>query len=457
MFRRALAAVFAGLATACTAEPEPARVNLLLVVLDTTRADHLSCYGYGKPTTPAIDALARAGVRFDQVFAQSSLTPVSVGTLLSGAYPFRHGVRSLFVVERERLSPAVASLPEMLAASGRRTAAFVSAQPMGGKKYGLARGFETYEDDVKASMARLGVERPSDAAQRPADETVPLALAWLDAHGREPFALMIHLFDAHDASIVPPREFLAQRVSFELPRRLSRGGGESQLPALADHAARVELYDAELAFMDEWIARVIEKLDQLGVRERTLIAVVADHGEAFGEHGFWTHGILYEHQLRVPLILAGPDLPAGAVVGERGRLVDFLPTIAELLDLPRAGAALDGRSLADRIAGARGEPLDVYAEVRHAPDDPRGRDAEMYSLRVKGWKYIHRPATGKHELYDLEADARELVNLYTPEHPMARALAHRIGAMGALGGTMPSLEGIPEDELARLRQLGYLK
>jgi arylsulfatase A-like enzyme len=450
---RPLLLVFALLAAGCSrAERRP---NLLVVLLDTTRADHLSCYGYSKPTSPTIDALAARGARFDSIYSQSSLTPVSAATLLSGAYPFRHGVRSLFVVGGESMSKDVASLPELLKASGRRTAAFVSAKPMGAQ-YGLARGFDLYDDDLSRVNEKYGVARQTDAPQRPADDTAELVLGWLDANGREPFALFAHFFDAHDPSFTPPRDYLAARVAFSLPDPLPRCGPVQRIPALADPANLVALYDAELEFMDAQIARILAKLEQLGELERTLVVVVADHGEAFGEHNFWTHGILYQEQLRVPLVLAGPGVPTGVVVEPRGRLVDLLPTLAELLDLPAPRAKLDGQSLVAALSNPGAAGRDVYSEVRHAPEDRLRRDPQMYSLRVKDWKYIHRPVNGAHELYDLSKDPRELANLYTPEHPMGRALAHQLGKLGALGGETPTLEGLSEDELKTLRELGYL-
>lgn len=450
-------AVAATLALITCGPSSDARPNLLIVVLDTTRADHLSCYGYAKRTTPTIDALARDGVRFEQAFAQSSLTPVSASTLLSGALPFRHGVRSLFNVGKNTLASDVASLPELLAQSGRRTAAFVSAKPMG-QQYGLARGFASYDDDLKPTLERYGIQKPSDAPQRPADDTTELALEWLGEHGDEPFAMLLHYFDAHDPSFVPPREFLAQHVTFELPPELARAGEPLRIPALAEPANVVELYDAELAFMDAQLARVLAQLVELGVRENTLIAIVADHGEAFGEHGFWTHGILYEDQLRVPLILSGPGVPKTQVVPDRARLVDFAPTIAELLDLPAPREKLDGASLVPLIRTRKdsSEQREVYAEVHHAANDHLARDVEMYALRVRDWKYIHRPANGRHELYDLARDPGELTNLYAADHPTAVALAHRLGMLGALGGALPTLEALTEEQLAELRKLGYV-
>ncbi|MBM3987125.1 MAG: DUF229 domain-containing protein [Planctomycetes bacterium] len=455
MFRTCLLAAATALcAAACGVSERPQ--NVLVVLLDTTRADHLSCYGYERATTPVIDRLAAEGARFEDMRSQSSLTPVSASTLLTGSLPYRHGVRSLFSVGGETLSKDVACVAELWQRSGRRTAAFVSAKPMGAQ-YGLARGFETYHDDLAPSFERHGIERASDAPQRPADDTTELALAWLEQHGREPFALLVHYFDAHDPSFVPPRDWLERNVSFPLPENLRRAGPEQRIPALTVPRHRVDLYDAELRFMDEQLGRIVERLRAQGTLDETLIVVLADHGEAFGEHGFWTHGILYEEQLHVPFVLRGPGIEPGTVVRERGRVVDVLPTLAELLDLPAPSQALDGRSLAAYLrGGASSEPRDVYAEVHHAPGDRLARDREMYALRSLDWKYIHRPATGRHELYDLASDPNELVNLYSPAHPRAVGLALRLTRMGALGGAGVSLDGLSEAQLEELRALGYL-
>jgi arylsulfatase A-like enzyme len=262
------------------------------------------------------------------------------------------------------------------------------------------------------------------------------------------------MFDAHDPSFVPPREFLERHVSFPLPPNLGRA--PRSLPAVPDpRAAVLELYDAEIRFMDEQVARLLERLDRLGVRERTLVVVTADHGEAFGEHDFYTHGLLYEEQLVVPLVMAGPGLPEGRVVQAGGRLVDLMPTLAELLDLPAPTQELDGASLVPAIRGGSPAAREVYAEVHHAADDQRGRETEMYSLSAGGWKYVHRPVSGEHELYDLTADPLELTNLYAPDHPRAQALRYRIESLGAIDGVVPSTEGMDAEALEAIRALGY--
>ena len=449
----ALAASCGGAAEVAGGEP----VNLLLVVLDTTRADHLSCYGHARRTTPAVDALAERGVRFAQAFSQSSLTPVSAASFLSGVWPYRTGVRSLFVVGGETVAPDVPSLFERLRAGGRRTAGFVSARPMGAH-YGLSRGFDVYDDDMSATSERYGLERFADAPQRPGDETVDLALDWLADHADAPFAMMVHMFDAHDPSFVPPREFLTGRMSVPVPEGLQRINPRQGWPDSYKPAQRVELYDVELEFLSLQVERLLEGLERAGVADDTVVCVIADHGEAFGEHGFWTHGILYQEQLHVPLVLAGPGIARGAVVEETVRLVDLAPTLLEHFGLDASGC--DGVSFRARLGGggaaAQAEPPEVYAEVHHAAEDRLRRDTEMYSLAFGRWKYIHRPVPGTHELYDLASDPDELENLFRPDHPMAKILQVRLIGRGAVDGAVPDLEGIPEAELARLRELGYL-
>ena len=436
----------------CGGAGEPAPRSLLLVMLDTTRADHLSCYGYERETTPVIDALADSGLRFDAAYAQSSLTPVSTGSLLTGTHPYRHGVRSLFTVEGNGLDEALVCLPELFLERGYRTAGFVSAAPMGAK-HGFAQGFEVYSDDIKQGVSSQLLRRRRNLYQRRGDIATDEAIAWLDEVEDEPFFLLLHMFDAHDPSLVPPRAFLEEHSSLALPPALDE---VQHLPGLSD-PEKLDLYDAELRYMDEQVGRLLAKLDETGAREETVVVVLADHGEGLGQHDFWTHGLLWGEQLRVPLVIAGPGLPRASVISERARVVDLLPTLAELFDLRLGDSLLDGRSLMPLVRGvAEPQPRELYAEVHHAAEDNLERDAEMYTLTVGPWKYIHRPVGERHELYRLDTDPLELENIYTPDDVMARFLHARLGELGAISGTGASLDGLSEADLEALRQMGYL-
>ena len=450
---RSAAATLGLLLAACGGGAGGGPRNLLLVVLDTTRADHLSCYGYPRETSPTIDGLAAAGLICEEAYASSSLTPVSAGALLTGTHPYRHGIRSLFVVDGEALSPNAATLAQLFGRRGFRTAGFVSAAPMS-RRYGLDRGFDEYtlEREVHGHVARLQGLKAGNAYQRRADETTDRALAWLDEHGDEPFTLLLHWFDAHDGALVPPRAFLEEHTDLELPADFGQVG---HLAFLEDPVDRVDLYDAEIRYMDAELARVLAKLDELGVRDDTVICIVGDHGEGLGDHGFWTHGLVWNEQLRVPLVLSGPGVEPGRL-DARVRLVDVLPTLAELFDLGLGDAGLDGSSFLG--IAAEEDPREVYAEVHHAPGDRLARDPEIYTLVAGRWKYVHRPSAPggpAHELYDLEADPGELANLWREDHPVARWLEGRLVERGAISGGGASTEGLDEAFLQGLRDLGY--
>ena len=450
-----LLAVLSLMATAgCNGDaPTTASRNLLFVVFDTTRADHLGCYGYdGRPTSPTVDRLAREGVVLENAYSASTLTPVSAGSFLSGTLPYRHGVRSLFVVGEESLAGDVPALFELLGEGERATSAFVSAKPMGGH-YGLGRGFDLYQDDLSQTLQDYGIEQFGDAPQRPGDATTDLAVEWLRENGTRPFATMVHLFDAHDMSFVPPREFLDQHLGLPIPAELGRAWDRNPLANLEELKA---LYDVEILFMDAQLQRLLDLLDELGVRDETLIVFLADHGESFGEHGYFSHGWLSEEQLRVPVVMAGPGLVSSTRLTERVRTVDLVPTLCELfgLDIP---AGLDGSSVLGLLRGEEEDfPREVYAEVHHAPGDPRGREANMYTVIEGDWKYIHRPATKSHELYNLRLDPGESDNRFGSKPRVGARLARSLLERGALGSGGVSLEGLTAEQIRDLQALGYL-
>ncbi|MEO0649690.1 MAG: sulfatase [Planctomycetota bacterium] len=458
--RAPLERALVGLALAVTAlagcgRPSDPRPNLLLVVLDTTRADHLSCYGYDQASTPAIDGLAAEGVLCEEAWSSSSLTPVSAGSFLTGAWPYRTGIRSLFMVGAQELSGNVVTLAEIMADAGYTTGGFVSATPMS-RRYDLHRGFEFYSDKVRGDgPPRRGIN-PKNEYQRRGDTTTERALAWLGdaADGERPFAALVHYFDSHDASFVPPRAFLEPRVDFALPADLDE---YRHLKGIENREFRRQLYDAEIEFMDLQVSRLLEALDDAGVRDNTLVVLIADHGEGLGQHDFWTHGLLWKEQLRVPWILAGPGLPAGRRLEPRVRLVDLVPTLLELLDLERPPTALiDGESILPLLDGPPPElPREVYAEVAHAPDDQLGRDPQQHTLVAGPWKFVERPGDEPDQLFNLDDDPTELTNLYRHDHPVAQALRAELTQRGAFGNAGDT-EHLDAATIEMLKDLGYL-
>ncbi len=289
--------------------PSSPRLNLVVVTLDTTRADRLGAYGARLVTTPNFDWLARTGVVFDQAMTSAPLTLPSHCSLFTGLLPPRHGVRENAGFE---LGPARAVLAEVLRGRGYRTGAFVASYVLR-RQTGLARGFDVYAD-TSAVEARTGKR----TLRLPADVVTAEALEWLD-HGRAPFFAWLHFYDAH-APYQPPE-----------PYRCAYPGRP---------------YDASVAFMDAQVGRLIDWLRRRALLDRTVVVVVADHGESLGEHGEFTHARrLYESVLHVPFILRAPLAGlAGLRVRPVVRTVDMLPTVLALLHAPPP-AGIDGVSL----------------------------------------------------------------------------------------------------------------
>jgi arylsulfatase A-like enzyme len=427
--------------------------NLILITIDTTRADHLGCYGYSIPTSPTLDELAANGVRFELAIAQSSVTPVSCASQLTGTYPYRHGLRAIHGTQKTRLLDHVPTLPEELQRLGYRTAAFVSAYPAS-SKYGLSRGFELFDEAFLASRGPARITKEgvvvTGASQRTAAETNARAIPWLRENAGEPFFLWLHYFDPHDATFRPPESVVAPFWS------AWQGRG--------DKAAQLAVYDAEIFFTDLHIAAVVDELSELGIRDRTILVVTADHGEGLGDHDWWTHGILYQEQIRIPLIFNGPGIPEGVVLGEPVEHVDIFPTI---LDLAQPGRSelldgLHGRSLVPSIQGKHSPPGDrsLYSEVHNARalrGGEREKQGVLYSLIEDGLKLIHYPRQPSlDELYDLRSDPRELNNIIASDREKAARLLESLEQRGAVDLFLPDASEMDPEDYQHLKSLGYL-
>jgi choline-sulfatase len=399
--------------------------NLLLVTIDTVRADHLGCYGDRDAITPFLDRLAGEGVRFDAASSTVPLTLPSHATILSGLLPVHHGLRNNGA---GALPAGTGTLATLLAgAAGNtaryRTGAFVGAFVLDGR-FGLKAGFEVYDDDIPRDP-KAGV---SLEAERPGREVVDRALAWLAAQpeGR-PFFLWVHLYDAH-APYTPPPAWAAR------------------------HPGRP--YDGEISEVDEQVGRLLAELDRRGASGKTVVAVTADHGEALGEHGELTHGLLlYEPTLHVPLILRAPGRLAPRVVRTPMSLVDLAPTLAGLLGKAFAGPGVrprDGRDLApDLLAGREPGGAEVYAESQYPAIFGW---SPLAALRRRDLKYISAP---KPELYDLGKDPKETTNLLDRSAAgPALGFAARLAEIEAGAVAAPRSPADTETR-ARLASLGY--
>jgi arylsulfatase A-like enzyme len=393
--------------------------SVLLVTLDTTRADRLGCYGHPGARTPVLDRLASEGVRFENAFADAPITLPSHASVLTALFPFEHGVRNN---GNFRLSERFPTLATVLRDRGYRTGAFLSSFVLD-RRYGLARGFETYDDRMDAAPESA----PTPEAERRGDRTVLALGGWLEGRAADgaPFFAWLHLYDPHEPYRPPPpfRETIA------------------------------DPYDGEIAFADAALGQALDKLGTLGLRDKTVVAVVADHGESLGDHGEETHSMfVYDSVIRVPLVFWGPGLlPAGRTVGTPVRTIDVAPTLLDLVEAPSL-ASPHARSLRSLIQGrSAAPPPAVYAETYVPQLYMNG--APLRAVRDERYKLIDAP---RPELYDLARDPGESQDRYRDEPKIAAALRSELDRL--TGGSPGAMSTGPVDAEAaeKLRALGYV-
>jgi choline-sulfatase len=379
-----------------TSAPQNSSPDVYLITIDTLRADHVGCYGYKQVETPALDALASDGVRFTEAFTHSPITNTSHATILTGLLPSVHGVTDFAVP----LLPQHVTMAELLKGHGYQTAAFIGAVILDSNSLapGFDRGFDFYDNFPKTDGQDAGGQNPNnkerwDRVERRGMEVVEHAEAWFDKHRDGHHFVWVHLFDPHDP-YEPPPPFLER---------------------YKDH-----LYDGEIAYADSAVANLIAYLKKAGVYNNAIIVVTGDHGEGLGEHGEDTHGLLlYDSTLHIPLIVkmpvngvgaAHPTNGRGTVIDAQVRTTDILPTILSATGVA-APAELNGESLVSLIDGqtsSSSSKRELFAET----DYPlRWEWAPLRALRADNTKWIEAP---RPELYDLQADPKELKNLYAP-------------------------------------------
>jgi arylsulfatase A-like enzyme/Tfp pilus assembly protein PilF len=402
-----------------SSDPSGSGYNVLLLTLDTTRADHLGCYGRTSIRTPSLDGLAASGALFENAYTTAVLTLPSHASILTGLLPPEHGVRAN---GNYRLQPASTTLAEILGQAGWKTGAAVGAFVLD-SMFGLDQGFAAYDDEL-APVGSLDLSH----AERNATAVTDAALEFLAGAQGERWFLWAHYFDAHQPYNPPPA-------------------------FVQEYAPR--LYDAEIAYMDSEIGRLLAAIRERGQAERTIVVVVADHGEGFREHGELTHGVfLYDETARVPLIFSAPGLVSGGRrVGAVVRTTDIVPTLLDLLGLPEK-PQLDGRSLRPLMEGDRDDlELLAYGE---SPRPLLGFGwSPLASLREGRWKYIEAPDP---ELYDLAADPKEKSNLAASNAQVAADLRAKLVSLhdaAVESGRGSSTLLTSPDEQEKLRALGY--
>ncbi len=394
------------------------RLNVVLVTLDTLCPDRLACYGNSNVETPNLDRVAQRGVLFENAVAQAPLTAPSHASIFTGMYPTVHKVRDTggFV-----LKPSSTTLAEVLRGEGWDTAAFVGASVLK-RRFGFDQGFAVYDDEMpKSGESTTGEEYP----ERRAGEVVERAIRWLGSQSGQPFFLWVHVFDPH-YPYDPPSPFREQYKG--------------------------RLYDGEVAYTDQQIGRLLDAVARKSPPEKTLIAVLSDHGESFSEHGEYAHGVfLYDTTLRIAFLIEGPGVPKGMRVREQARSIDLLPTLLEVLG-GRAPQNTQGVSLAPAFAGTPARTTYSYAETLF-PRLNMGW-AELRSVRTNRWKYVRAP---KPELYDLLNDPGELKNVIGKHPSEVQDLENRLRAVAGNQGE-EKLETAPMDRntVKQLKSLGYL-
>jgi arylsulfatase A-like enzyme/Tfp pilus assembly protein PilF len=399
--------------TGCGGVRPRAGQNLLVITIDTLRADRLGAYGYSKAHTPHLDELASEGVVFEDVVAQVPVTLPSHASLFTGLVPPTHGVRDNTYF---RLDPGARTLAEVLKAQGYETAAFVSAFVLN-SSFGLDQGFDVYDDEVAAGEAEIA----GTIAERRGELVTRSFLSWIEKRSSDrPFFAWVHFFDPH--------------LPYAPPPPYPTG------------------YDGEIAYVDAQVGRVLETLEAKGLGKDTLVVVTSDHGESLGEHGEKSHGFfVYDATLRVPLILrSAASLPAGERIATPVRTIDVFPTVLEALDVP-VPEDTQGRSLLSLVRGEAMRPPPAYAECYVS--ELNFRWAPLVALREGGYKYIEAP---RPELYDLNADPGETQNLFETDPERATSMRSRLADLvAALPASLSSRSQPDAETIARLRSLGY--
>ena len=404
------------------------RPNVLLITLDTTRADRMGFLGSKRGLTPHLDAIAQQGIVFTRAFSHVPITTASHATILTGTYPQFNRVNDFGIP----LSARLPYLPDLLRAHGYHTGAFVGSlilDPLDGTAPGFDRGFEVY--DAGFHLRRHGIDRYKSVERR-AGDVVSHALSWLSQLPNGPFFLWVHLYDAHDP-YDPPAPFKEKFAS--------------------------QPYDGEIAYADAAVGTLIDEIRKHGLYDETLIAVTADHGESLGAHGENTHGIfLYDETLHVPLLFKLPlNKSAGLRIETRARLVDVAPTILEEAGLP-IPKEMQGESLAELI---KPPPKDGVPDA-----DDRSAYAETdYPHRAFGWSSLRALRTGKYlyirapepELYNQSTDPESAHNLAGTSKAVTDTLGSQLNDFRSrTSQTLVELAKPDAEQMQKLQALGYV-
>lgn len=415
--------IFCGLFSAAAFAAAPGEnPNVILITIDTLRADHVGIYGYAAAATPNLDALASTGTRFTHAYTPVPITLPAHASLLTGMFPMATGMHDF---SGNKLPGNIPTLARILKEKGYTTAAFIGSAVLD-SRFGLNQGFDTYFDYFEKETPD---EMLLSKSERRGDQVMDEALSWLKRGPRRPLFLWVHLYDPHDP-YTPPEPYASR--------------------------FRAKPYDGEVAFADAQVGRLMDALKQQGVLASSIIVLAGDHGEGLGEHGEKTHGFfIYNSTLHVPLIMKIPGA-APRVVNDEVSLIDVMPTILQALKIP-APASVQGRSLLAQILGRpSGSASNLYAEnylpLLHF------RWSQLRGMQSRGIKFIEAP---RPELYDTRSDPDERRNLFAERGAQAQEMRGRLQSLiqrftPAAGGGRAEKEATDPALLERLRSLGYV-
>jgi arylsulfatase len=452
----ACAASLLGWFSGCQAQRDP---NVLIVVIDALRPDHLGCYGYARPTSPTLDALAKRGVLFADAASPSTYTRAAVPSIFSSVHPAAHGVFSQGR-QVEVLSDEYTTLAEALKARGYRTAAFMP-NPSLHHTFNFDQGFDLYDDNFPMGQG------PAYEVYETARKINGRALRWFRGDPEKPFFAYLHYRDVH-GPYVPPPPYDTMFPTTGAGRPLTPGQYRSQPLDIRrpnryrDLDSYINQYDGEIRYTDDRIAELLDTLKKEGLLDNTVLFITADHGEAFLEHGAWTHGTdVYQELIRVPLLLVLPeDDHAGQRVEVPVQTIDIYPTVLALLgsEIP---AALQGKSLFDAIEGRADPHRPVFSEARVPKNKRPASWGQLVAVRADGWKLIYNRTKRRAALYHLADDPAEQNDLIASEPAKARELVRLLRQFDQENAKRShwrkGQEGLPEDVVEGLRSLGYVQ
>lgn len=432
-----------------------AKLNLVIVTIDTLRADHLSCYGYAKPTSPRIDEIASKGIFFEKALCQTPQTLPSHASIFTGMHPRTHKS----ITHESPVDDDLTTLAEILKRKGYTTAAFVSSHVLD-SRLNLDQGFDTYWEIHKVKETKERVKAQKQAV----DLTTEAVIDWLRGNKHKPFMIWVHWFHPHRPYNPPPAY-------------LKRFAGDYHRPSITDSDTltmiwrhKIELsqsdvnyivgcYDGEVAFSDEQVGRLVDEIERLGLSKNTIMVITSDHGEILYEHEYYFgHDIaLYEECLWIPLIMVGPGpLSRPKRISDPVEAIDIMPTLLDLLKIDKP-PQIEGRSLLTLIETKSTSQVEYFfSETFPFPE----KGLPRHAVRTRSHKLVWRETEGEivKELYDLVNDPKEKANVFSTESQIAAKLDSVLASWISKGGLRPAPipTALEAGRYKILKSLGYL-